>query len=231
MRTRTNVVWPRRSENVVSTMRTAGGGCDATHTAASVPARIADATWRPSGTSVHRAGSRTARIAAHTAGASGRVERLRARTSGIHGEHRKQLLQIGAATGGAGRRFAAACEVFEVMTAAAALVFEKRHVYSLPRNMLRRPSARVGLRIALLAVAFRIASAILAFLINLTFPSTQPAPVTMFGTPSAFWIRSRDLTPGGITRSRDPDTCSCRAGHPPAWGRRAESRTSLYIHC
>ncbi len=49
------------------------------------------------------------------------------------------------------------------------------------------PTTRVAARIALCAVAFRIGSAVLAFLVNLTFPSAQPAAVTMFGQPSAFW--------------------------------------------
>jgi hypothetical protein len=50
-----------------------------------------------------------------------------------------------------------------------------------------RPTARVAVRIALYAIAFRIASAVIAFFVNVTFPSAQPVPVTMFGRPSAFW--------------------------------------------
>jgi hypothetical protein len=50
-----------------------------------------------------------------------------------------------------------------------------------------RPNTRVVTRIALCAIGFRLASAVLAFFVNLTFPSLQPGQVTMFGAPSAFW--------------------------------------------
>jgi len=50
-----------------------------------------------------------------------------------------------------------------------------------------RPSTRIVVRIALSAIGFRIISAVLAFLVNLTFRPAQPAPVTMFGVPSPFW--------------------------------------------
>jgi hypothetical protein len=80
-----------------------------------------------------------------------------------------------------------------MMAAAAAFVFEERHVYSLrsaeaSRYMHPGRTTRVVvIRIALCALAFRIVSAVLAFLINLTFPPAQPPQTTMFGTPSAFW--------------------------------------------
>ncbi len=96
-----------------------------------------------------------------------------------------------------------------MMTAAAAFVFEERHVYSLrsaeasrygssramwlrsaeaSRYMHSGPTTRVVVfRIALCAVGFRVVSAILAFLVNVVFRPAQPAPVTMFGVPSAFW--------------------------------------------
>ncbi|HEY2906859.1 MAG TPA: glycosyltransferase family 39 protein [Vicinamibacterales bacterium] len=50
-----------------------------------------------------------------------------------------------------------------------------------------RPPTRVVVRIALCAAGFRIVSAVLAFLVNLTFPPAPPTRVTMFGAPSAFW--------------------------------------------
>ena len=43
------------------------------------------------------------------------------------------------------------------------------------------------IRIALAAVGFRVLSAILAFLANVTLPAYQPSAVTMFGRPSPFW--------------------------------------------
>ena len=43
------------------------------------------------------------------------------------------------------------------------------------------------IRIVLAAVGFRVLSAILAFLANVTFPAYQPSPVTMFERPSPFW--------------------------------------------
>jgi hypothetical protein len=45
----------------------------------------------------------------------------------------------------------------------------------------------VPLRIAIWALAFRVASAILAFFANLTLPLYQPQTVMMRGQPSAFW--------------------------------------------
>ena len=44
-----------------------------------------------------------------------------------------------------------------------------------------------AVRIAVWAVSFRILSAILAFLANVTLPAYQPHQFTMFGSPSAFW--------------------------------------------
>jgi hypothetical protein len=41
--------------------------------------------------------------------------------------------------------------------------------------------------IALCAIAFRVASAMLAFLTNIVFPDYQDQRFTMFGTPSLFW--------------------------------------------
>jgi Dolichyl-phosphate-mannose-protein mannosyltransferase len=45
----------------------------------------------------------------------------------------------------------------------------------------------VAWRIAALALAFRLFSALLAFLINAVFPLDRPEPATMFGQPSTFW--------------------------------------------
>src|SRR4051812_15679844 len=50
-----------------------------------------------------------------------------------------------------------------------------------------RPTTRAAVRIALCALAFRVASAVLAFLINVTFPPAQPPQATMFAAPSPFW--------------------------------------------
>ncbi len=44
-----------------------------------------------------------------------------------------------------------------------------------------------AVRIALAALGFRMLSAILAFLANVTFPAYQAGPVTMFDRPSPFW--------------------------------------------
>jgi hypothetical protein len=44
-----------------------------------------------------------------------------------------------------------------------------------------------ALRIALAAIAFRVASAILAFLANVVFPDYQDQHFTMLGAPNAFW--------------------------------------------
>ena len=46
---------------------------------------------------------------------------------------------------------------------------------------------RVEIRIALCALGFRVLSALLAFLANVTFPAYQPSRVTMFDRPSPFW--------------------------------------------
>lgn len=52
----------------------------------------------------------------------------------------------------------------------------------------RPPAARIAvIRLALGALALRVASAVLAFLVNVIFPPVQPPQVTMFGTPSPFW--------------------------------------------
>jgi hypothetical protein len=45
----------------------------------------------------------------------------------------------------------------------------------------------VALRVALAALGFRIVSAIVAFLANLTFPPYQAVQVTMFERPNRFW--------------------------------------------
>src|SRR4051812_33729628 len=44
-----------------------------------------------------------------------------------------------------------------------------------------------AIRIAVLALAFRVASAIVGFLINLLFPLSQREPFTVTGQPSPFW--------------------------------------------
>lgn len=44
-----------------------------------------------------------------------------------------------------------------------------------------------ALRIALLALAFRVVSAVIAFLANVAFPLDQAEPFTMFGSTSPFW--------------------------------------------
>src|SRR6266566_5183395 len=46
---------------------------------------------------------------------------------------------------------------------------------------------RIGVRILLAALAFRVLSAILAFLINVAFPLYQREQFTMFGRTSPFW--------------------------------------------
>ena len=46
---------------------------------------------------------------------------------------------------------------------------------------------RPALRIALFALAFRVASAVVAFLVNVAFPLDQREPFTMFGRTSPFW--------------------------------------------
>ena len=56
-----------------------------------------------------------------------------------------------------------------------------------PRVPVELHDRRVALRIALGALGFRVLSAILAFLANVTFPADQPSQVTMFGRPSPFW--------------------------------------------
>ena len=44
-----------------------------------------------------------------------------------------------------------------------------------------------AIRIAIYALAFRVVSAILAFLVNVVFPLSQREPFTMFGQASPFW--------------------------------------------
>jgi hypothetical protein len=44
-----------------------------------------------------------------------------------------------------------------------------------------------AIRIAIYALAFRVVSAILAFLVNVVFPLSQREPFTMFGRASPFW--------------------------------------------
>ena len=50
-------------------------------------------------------------------------------------------------------------------------------------STVRRPSVRI----VLYSLAFRVVSAVLAFLANIVFPLSQPASTTMFGTASPFW--------------------------------------------
>lgn len=50
-------------------------------------------------------------------------------------------------------------------------------------STVRRPSVRI----VLYSLAFRVVSAVLAFLTNIVFPLSQPASTTMFGTASPFW--------------------------------------------
>ena len=76
---------------------------------------------------VHRAGARASRIAATAAGAHRPIrERFRG-AARLGGEDRHQLLQIRALASRTRGRLAVACEVFEVLAAAAALVFKKGH--------------------------------------------------------------------------------------------------------
>lgn len=44
-----------------------------------------------------------------------------------------------------------------------------------------------ALRIAVYALAFRVVSAVAAFLANVAFPPYQSQPITIFGRPSTFW--------------------------------------------
>lgn len=53
-----------------------------------------------------------------------------------------------------------------------------------PASPLKRHPA---VRLALVAVAFRLASALLAFVVNLVFPLHQPEQFTVFGVTSPFW--------------------------------------------
>src|SRR5262245_46029567 len=46
---------------------------------------------------------------------------------------------------------------------------------------------RAAVRIAFFALAFRAVSSVIAFLANVIFPLSEPAPATMFGTASPFW--------------------------------------------
>lgn len=52
---------------------------------------------------------------------------------------------------------------------------------------LRRIDLRTAVKIALCALGFRVASAILAFFAVIVFPLDHPEAVTMFGRPSPFW--------------------------------------------
>jgi hypothetical protein len=45
----------------------------------------------------------------------------------------------------------------------------------------------IALKIAALAIAFRLGSAALALVVNVVFPDHTPAPFTVFGSPSPFW--------------------------------------------
>ena len=45
----------------------------------------------------------------------------------------------------------------------------------------------LALKIAALAIAFRLVSAVLALVVNVVFPDHTPAPFTVFGSPSPFW--------------------------------------------
>jgi hypothetical protein len=45
----------------------------------------------------------------------------------------------------------------------------------------------IALKIATFAIAFRLASAVLALVVNVVFPDHTPAPFTVFGSPSPFW--------------------------------------------
>jgi hypothetical protein len=51
----------------------------------------------------------------------------------------------------------------------------------------QRIDRRIGLRIAVWALGFRLVSATLALLSNLAFPPYQQTPVTLFDRPSPFW--------------------------------------------
>ena len=48
-------------------------------------------------------------------------------------------------------------------------------------------ASAVPVRIAACALGFRLVSAVLALLANVTFPASQPSQVTLFGQPSPFW--------------------------------------------
>jgi hypothetical protein len=61
-----------------------------------------------------------------------------------------------------------------------------------PESAIRNPqsamfTSKAEVRIALAALGFRVLSAILAFLVNVTFPAYQASQVTMFDRPSPFW--------------------------------------------
>jgi Gpi18-like mannosyltransferase len=49
------------------------------------------------------------------------------------------------------------------------------------------PPRHAAIRIALYALAFRVVSAVIAFLVNVVFPLSQREPFTMFGQASPFW--------------------------------------------
>jgi hypothetical protein len=77
---------------------------------------------------VDRARSRSARIAAHSAGPCLGLElTLPRRAASTYRENGEQLLQLVAVAGRTGRRLSSARQVLEMMAAGTALVFEKRH--------------------------------------------------------------------------------------------------------
>src|SRR5690349_3281147 len=92
-------------------------------------------------TLVHRARSRSARIAARTArpARGGRERRRIGAAVRADREHRQQLLQIAAPAARAGGRLAVAGEELEVLAARAALVFVERHSHTL---LERAPAGR-----------------------------------------------------------------------------------------
>jgi hypothetical protein len=56
-----------------------------------------------------------------------------------------------------------------------------------PTHVAQADGLAVAVRIAVASVAFRLLSAIVAGLVNITFPPVQPTAVTVFGRPSPFW--------------------------------------------
>src|SRR5438876_10761296 len=80
---------------------------------------------------IDRAGAGPSRVAAGSAWTDGSCcrgmrERL-GRRARLRGEHRQELLQVDAGAGRTAGRLTFACQVLEMMAAAAAFVFEKRH--------------------------------------------------------------------------------------------------------